>query len=912
MIVIVSLLLAADGIFGWFIKGEKNKLGATAAINKSYYESGDGLSPETAFEIARPMQLYYFAWLQNLGYYNVAENDQAAIASGRMPAPVYFKVSNDLDMAGFILPSIGTSDYPFVGVFDGGGHSVNGLTVSNTTDYGAITYPPSGSDGVVGFQIVGFFGVIGKLKNVSVTYNASAACVKNLVLDGITVKSEDPHNDSSLIGVAAGYVNGEISGVTVINANVSVSGGIVPLSEYSTNYSDFTLVGHCENDCLSALNLCFVETAAPYVDPAYIPGSVGAGGGDSWGGSIDMKALNLRLFNLLNSGNVTYSSRKYFGYYSDSDHNISVGRGGTNIQNYFARNPTATRVFYNLLGNGLHSYYSQNFTMPGTSIPLLVDDDYKTIGKNTGYIVSDTENLSGISGTIRSSSYETRFISNSLDDVNKTRSQVLLGTGTTFPSYDKTKLEILTNFGSTYSPYNFVLVKDEMDGFNGDHTPTQSSAVYGYRKDAGTTPTALGLGKYNSSRLSIDSVLSGEDFIHGIHFVGSSISINKTLTINNALINGTVFPTYELPKSSVNFKVKESGHINFFGGSYYAQGSFGSWADSFFSLHEVTRSGSNISSINEIKYIYENTNYDPNVLGSKKYVYQYAGGSVPQNAGALIFDMRFLTEQPPVDNALYYFEIPVNEGEYALGTVSGKSGGGYLMYLDISATSVEADGVKTVETTSFLKYKYEYPSGVGLSGDGTVPPAVLAETISVTGEKIINIYSAQTDSFTELLIRNASSVQITPGAAAVKLLGIEERVERRETIIETVNGDVSVYVIITVTIYNKDADGNVLSVVTTCSATKDGEPIPVPSGYGGAVTKPSETPIFKFRYVDNGGAVTVSSVYTEGGDNDGTYAFTVVSEDDLTLFVSVKSPDYCFTVNDEEVNEGDEIPIGAT
>ena len=48
--------------------------------------------------------------------------------------------------------------------------------------------------------------------------------------------------------------------------------------------------------------------------------------------------------------------------------------------------------------------------------------------------------------------------------------------------------------------------------------------------------------------------------------------------------------------------------------------------------------------------------------------------------------MRFITEQPPVDNAIYYFEIPVNEGEYALHGVSGHDAGGYLMYLDIGAS----------------------------------------------------------------------------------------------------------------------------------------------------------------------------------------------------------------------------------
>ena len=50
-----------------------------------------------------------------------------------------------------------------------------------------------------------------------------------------------------------------------------------------------------------------------------------------------------------------------------------------------------------------------------------------------------------------------------------------------------------------------------------------------------------------------------------------------------------------------------------------------------------------------------------------------------------------------IENAMYYFEIPVNAGEYALGSVSGADGA-YLIYLDIGATAKSlADGT-TIET----------------------------------------------------------------------------------------------------------------------------------------------------------------------------------------------------------------------
>ncbi len=112
----------------------------------------------------------------------------------------------------------------------------------------------------------------------------------------------------------------------------------------------------------------------------------------------------------------------------------------------------------------------------------------------------------------------------------------------------------------------------------------------------------------------------------------------------------------------------------------------GSYADSFFSLNYITRNASNgITSIKQINNIYANTN---TAEGQPKYVYQFSDNSYSTGTrGGLLFNLNFIMNEPTARNALYYFEIPVNEGEYALGTVSGKSGGGYLMYLDIAASA---------------------------------------------------------------------------------------------------------------------------------------------------------------------------------------------------------------------------------
>ena len=57
-----------------------------------------------------------------------------------------------------------------------------------------------------------------------------------------------------------------------------------------------------------------------------------------------------------------------------------------------------------------------------------------------------------------------------------------------------------------------------------------------------------------------------------------------------------------------------------------------------------------------------------------------------------MFDLNYLNNCP-VQNALYYFEIPVDAGEYALGAANSNTSsyGGYLMYLDIGTSGEQTE-----------------------------------------------------------------------------------------------------------------------------------------------------------------------------------------------------------------------------
>ena len=747
---LVLVLLAAPLTYAWLSYSLTQSVGMTAYVHKAYFESGDG-SAESPFEIKTPVQLYYFAWLQNLGYFNNV-NGKTGVTSS---FPTYFYLSSDLDMSGFTLPPAGNTTYPFIGNFSGKDqsnvtHTISNLTIKSSATVTDLTDVPTEGNNMAATdpQILGFFGVIGDYNGAG-TYSFYSPSVHDLTLCDIVIQSISPDDDKTLCGIVAGYSNGAMSNVSVTRSGagdiITINTGLSALgSPLTTNYSDYGVVGYCTPAYLATVSNSEATVYEPLLITDYTGGE-GYGGsasgpGDHWGGSINMKEMNERFYRLINrpeatvidlkNGN-TVLGTKYFKCYTDNYESIAFYRSGADT--YFSTSPLTNQVFYVLSGGGSVSYIKSKKTyvpdndLPETYIPLLAnyeDGIYKTDIKNTGYITS--KNISSTtgnnSGTVRFASYPIRFISNSLSNANNTNAQVDSGSGGTYPAYDKAETEILTNGSASWSSNNFVLIKDEMEGYNQNHVVSASSAMAAFRntKTDSTTPTALGLEKYNASRASLDEILG--TLIHGIHFMDSAVTTSNPVTIPSAIFNddpveaNRIKTNFKVPASCIDFYLREEGKINFFAGSYYSR-SGNSYADSFFSLYKISRNGTELTAVNRIDYIYLNNNYDPNTPDSEKYVYRYQGQNAPANAGELVFDMRFIMNEPPVKNALYYFEIPVNKGEYALGTVSGTSGGAYLIYLDIGVSAAKVnpiEGTKTVEYLTTTTSNYTYPSGVSL------------------------------------------------------------------------------------------------------------------------------------------------------------------------------------------------------
>lgn len=170
--------------------------------------------------------------------------------------------------------------------------------------------------------------------------------------------------------------------------------------------------------------------------------------------------------------------------------------------------------------------------------------------------------------------------------------------------------------------------------------------------------------------------------VYGLHFMNAQISMTHIIKAKQVTVLGQTFENYEFPESCIDFTAVQRGSINFFAGTYFPGNTV------FFSLHEIFRDkDQKITAIKEIIKVYA----DPEQGVKVPYVYLYKDGTYSGNNTSVpsgyvqVFDTAWITNPSGVssDNKqLYYFEIPCNAGEYALGSVEGETGA-YLCYLDI-------------------------------------------------------------------------------------------------------------------------------------------------------------------------------------------------------------------------------------
>lgn len=238
MISLCSIAAVTVSTVAWFsTKDEINYVDGGAVA--SYFKSGHG-TEQDPYIIASRNHVYNLAWLQYIGYFNDSTNFGGL-------HQYYFEVENDIDMEGLTIPPIGTEKYPFLGHFDGNGNTISNFTISNddpapdSSDFG-VAKPVNLYDGEVS-NIVGFFGVVGQLPTQSLNYDSSIVSICNIKLDNFSITSE---TSETLIGLAAGYVDGALSEVKVGTSEIEIN-DCAPITSITSNLSDYSLVGYCAN-----------------------------------------------------------------------------------------------------------------------------------------------------------------------------------------------------------------------------------------------------------------------------------------------------------------------------------------------------------------------------------------------------------------------------------------------------------------------------------------------------------------------------------------------------------------------------------------------------------------------------------------------------------------------------------------
>ena len=365
MLFVMLTVLAPMG-YAWLSdNGMSSLFGATGHVHKSYFESGDGtkdiVTDDTTgeitagpFEIKYPIQLYYFSWLQYLGYFNEDENGNDVLDT-----QYYFRLSADIDMTGYTLPPAGSINYPFLGNFDGGGFTISNLTVKNKN--AGQTDSPTQNE-LAGVDVIGFFGVVGSIGDGGLSYDTAVNSIYNLVLDNVTVKSE---TDKALIGIAAGYVNGYMDTVGVINSKIELKSGSKRV-DYSgvTNLSDYSIVGYCTEDFRDKITIFNVNTSLPEhkTSTEILKGEQGMGGA-AWGGSIAMDKVFFRVQQISNSAttNSSYVYERYYINYEGGNEKVIELVTSKKVffdedQGGFVFSPRTNSTAYNYLSGGTREY----------------------------------------------------------------------------------------------------------------------------------------------------------------------------------------------------------------------------------------------------------------------------------------------------------------------------------------------------------------------------------------------------------------------------------------------------------------------------------------------------------------------------------------------------------------------------
>ncbi len=749
--IFLSLAFAFVAVtFCWFSRGEllnfRDDFGSAKA---SYFGGGDGSSEEKAYVISSSTHFYNLAWLQYLGYFNAA----GGANNGRLQS--YFKLTKNIDMSELqrngtvsALPPIGTEQYPFIGNFNGNGHKIDKVFVSNLMSDLIVrptTYKTATDDnnnevlavyGTTGtttkaVNIVGLFGVTGdygvsadakgvvsgsneymnkfkdslSLPTAATTSGADEVYygvmkVGNLYTDHLKVKSA---SSKTLVGLAAGYASASLSNVGVYRCSITVNAGATGLSD-SAPLSNYSLLGDY-NDAVITWN----------EKPS---GGGGGGSGNDWGGSIDFYDLSKRITYILNK-NQQYNS------FTITNSKNNMGLNGISFTY------KTDKVLYEMQGNQINIYGQSYF-------PLNVDTEKEFKNENRATITNNGKTITYATTDYFSDSTKTEeaVLTKNPGFITTTNNQY----ETTHDIWKNSKIGASLGFtksgasypSGTYNEDNLVMLNIDESGnlsriVDGDNTTNNKNL-----NDIQSTKEATELHRYAEVKKEIKNFLTNDNnYIYGWTWNTSDTStIKGTFKMNGINYTDVLAP-------GIDFIVGSSGYIT----AIFCPNANGGGGNKLFTLYKVTRNGDNGT---------------PTATKMT--------GKIPTETGD--FDIK---------SALLYLEIHVDAGEYFISADvdsgantsdnKGANTSAGLMYLDIGANaggdgggSTPGTAAYTIDTVDFVNNTTDYAANgkftafkdvtFNLSGAGTsgVPSvsferAAAADGEDTTATKVAYIYS---------------------------------------------------------------------------------------------------------------------------------------------------------------------------
>lgn len=778
-VILAAIVLFTASSYAWFSEKDRvifpTSFGSTQA---AYFAGGDG-SKNNPYLIANPVHFYNLAWLQYLGYFNLRSD----LNNGR--AQSYFKLSNDVNMSGLVIPPIGTKNYPFIGNFDGNGNVLTNVTVSNLLGTNDITrYPTaavfgendkilklhgtgtSDTDDKNNVSVLGLFGIIGDYtSNVEGTTTAtyvnanyvnkadinvhdnaetpegdvgendfyySQMGISGFYADKVTVKSS---SNKTLVGLVAGYAAANVQNVGVYRATVNLASsaqGETTLYKAATGEAAATPIDY---DTVVSKYSLVGDYDDNLVDWAEKPAEIGGtqpSDTNAWGGSIDMRTINRRLgYMIAKVGKINESNVSNFITATDTKLGINVYRSGKS-EYYWNYNDTSYAVLY---------------LDDGTVLPINVDK--KTMGIDQIVPKSD-ENPNGFEETTNTT---TRFHYNSWYADSKNTTEVIatnntgyiVGGGSKSSGYIRARIQPIASGPSTYEngiykSLGYSTMQTSAVTYNKDNfkmlTIDANGKVYAINDDVNknstvndysftTNPTSI---DYNDTKLRFNS--SGELYLKVRKEFDETME-GSSVVHGFHFMNKISASSYETTYKTVKINDGKGALVEYEkyplikGGVNFTVSEAGvikTILGAFFS-----QKNNSMFDLYKVKRNDDKTKIESVTRIAN--IYRDANGEIEYNSTdttkTKVFDFDTLTESDKLETATaYYFEIPVTAGDYVIGADQTSSrANAYLMYLDIGANGDGETGgtTPTPSTKPYTMDTVDFVTVAEGSADLTVP-----------------------------------------------------------------------------------------------------------------------------------------------------------------------------------------------